>query len=646
MCGIAGYLSRKSDVNTDVLSKMCEVMHHRGPDDYGLWLSENQQIGFCHKRLSIIDTSINGHQPMTSSTGRFIIVFNGEIYNHLELRKELSLAGHNISYKSSSDTETLLHCFELWGVEQTAKKTVGMFAFAVYDKGKNVILLGRDRFGEKPLYYGLQGNYFYFASELKSIRANPYFVAEIDTYALKEFVKRSYVPSPYSIYKGINKLKPGYLLSISLKDVNYTLAEIQYWNLFEVAKNGLNKPFQGSESEAIINLDSKISDAVSSQQLSDVPIGAFLSGGIDSSLIASVMQSQFSTPINTFTIGFNENSFNEAIYAKEVAKYLGTNHNELYVSPKDAMNVIPDLATMYDEPFADSSQLPTYLLSRMAKQHVTVCLSGDGGDELFGGYNRYIQGVRFKKYPQSLKKVIYGILSQLTPAQFNLVYDKLTPLLPSSYRSSNPANHIQKIISILNLENDWEIYERLTTFSFSDNIIIKGESQLNNTISNLFDVKLRDIGFENKMMIADSLTYLTDDILCKVDRAAMSVSLETRVPFLDHRLVEFAWELPLHMKIRNGKGKWILRELLNKYIPPSLIDRPKMGFAMPIDIWLRNDLKDWAESLLNEKKIKEDGIFNSNEIKEIWNIHQSGKKGLQSELWNILIFQSWKEQWL
>ncbi|MEN9349450.1 MAG: hypothetical protein RL372_428 [Bacteroidota bacterium] len=646
MCGIAGYLSKKSDVNKDVLSKICEVMHHRGPDDYGIWISENQQIGFCHKRLSIIDTSSNGHQPMTSATGRFIIVFNGEIYNHLELRKELNLAGHNISYKSSSDTETLLHCFELWGVEKTAKKTLGMFAFAVYDKEKNVILLVRDRFGEKPLYYGLQDNHFYFASELKSIRANPYFVAEIDNYALQEFIKYSYVPSPYSIYKGIKKLKPGYVLSISLKDVNYTLSEIQYWNFFEVAKNGINKPFQGSDSEAIINLDSKISDAVSSQQLSDVPIGAFLSGGIDSSLIASVMQSQCSTPINTFTIGFNENSFNEAIYAKEVAKHLGTNHNEIYVSPQDAMNIIPDLATMYDEPFADSSQLPTYLLSRMAKQHVTVCLSGDAGDELFGGYNRYIQGVRFKKYPQPLKKAIYAILSQLTPAQFNLVYDKLKPLLPSSFRSSNPGSHIQKIVSILNLTNDWEIYERLTTFSFSSNIIIKGQSHLNNTISNLFNEKLRNIEFANKMMIADSLTYLTDDILCKVDRAAMSVSLETRVPFLDYRLVEFAWRLPLHMKIRNGKGKWILRELLNKYIPPSLIDRPKMGFAIPIDIWLKNELKDWAESLLNEKRIKEDGIFNSNEIKEIWNNHQSGEKGLQSELWNILIFQSWKEQWL
>ena len=645
MCGITGYFSVKSDVKKNVLRSMAESLLHRGPDHQGIWIANDAKIGFAHTRLSILDTSSAGHQPMSSFSGRFIICFNGEIYNHLEMRKRLADSGHSISYKSQSDTETILCCFEIWGIKKTIQETVGMFAFAVFDNKDNKLILGRDRFGEKPLYYGWQGHYFYFASELKAIRKHPSFQPELDHDALQQYMQYAYIPAPLSIYKGIQKLNPGNLLSISLNETAGNMRMESYWDLSEIASNAQQMQFSGSDYDALVELERMLIQSVKDQQLSDVPLGAFLSGGIDSSLIVALMQSQSSRPVNTFTIGFKEDAYNEAKFASEVASHLGTNHNEIYVGANDVMDVIPSLPQLYDEPFADSSQLPTYLVSRLARQHVTVSLSGDAGDEIFGGYNRYMQAGRFNKYPGFLRKSIAKIILQFTPAQLDRAYQLIKPMLPGSLRSSNPGNHMVKIASILSLDSDWEIYQKLVSVGSIENLL-SGGTDIRSDSKKYFDSLKPGADFASRMMLTDSLTYLPDDILCKVDRAAMGVSLETRVPFLDHRLIDFAWTLPLNMKIRDGKGKWILRQLLYKYVPENLIERPKMGFGLPIDSWLRGPLRDWAEDLLNEKDISDSGYLNAVEVKRIWNEHQAGKKNLQFKLWNILMFRAWQKHWI
>jgi asparagine synthase (glutamine-hydrolysing) len=645
MCGIAGYFSVRADVQENVLKNMTKSLLHRGPDHQGIWIDKDSKIGFAHARLSILDTSSAGHQPMSSFSGRFMICFNGEIYNHLEMRKKLADSGHSFSYKSQSDTETILSCFEAWGIKKTIQETVGMFAFSVFDSKENKLVLGRDRFGEKPLYYGWQEGYFYFGSELKAIRKHPAFLPEMDHDALHQYMQYAYIPAPLSIYKGIKKLSPGNLLTISLNGTAGNIRIESYWSLAEVAKKAQQSQFSGSDTEALIELERMLAQSVKGQQLSDVPLGAFLSGGIDSSLIVALMQSQSSRPVNTFTIGFKEDTYNEAKFATQVASHLGTNHNEIYVGANDVMDVIPSLPQLYDEPFADSSQLPTFLVSQLARKHVTVSLSGDAGDEIFGGYNRYMQAGRFNKYPRFLRKAIATSVLKFSPAQLNQAYQIFKPILPGSLKSSNPVNHLVKIAGILSLNSNWEIYQKLVTIGSSNDILLS-KTSFKSGNKDHFDFLPDHSEFADRMMLTDSLTYLPDDILCKVDRAAMGVSLETRVPFLDHRVAAFAWSLPLNMKIRNGKGKWLLRELLYKYVPQHLIERPKMGFGLPIDSWLRGPLKDWVESLLNEKDLTDVGYMNAANVRAMWNDHLSGRKNLQYELWNILMFRAWQEHWL
>ena len=642
MCGFAGYLSLKNNVHYEHLKLMQQSIAHRGPDSNGIWVNENHLVGFCHNRLSIIDITSAGAQPMKSKNGRYIISYNGEIYNHLDLRAELKQEQNKIEFFSNSDTETLLACFEQWGIEISLTKTVGMFAFSVWDFNEDALYLGRDRMGEKPLYYGWQDEYFFFGSELKALKSHPNFKAKLDHTALGMFFRYSYVPAPYSIYSGIKKLIPGTILKVhsSGKSEN-----IVYWDLNIVVSNGLQNPYSGNDKEAVNELDIRLNQTIISQQISDVPIGAFLSGGIDSTLISSIMQAHSNTSINTFTIGFKDDKYNEANYALEISKHLKTNHHELYLSANDIICEAPKIASIYDEPFADSSQLPTYFVCALAKQQVTVALSGDAGDEIFGGYNRYTQAAKLSKYPPIIKKLMVKLLTQFTPSQIDKIYDFLKPLLPSTLNSSNPGNHYSKIVKLLAQDTNWDIYQCLVSICNSPNTLMKNgfdKDGINNYTKSIF---LNSMELELQMMLSDSLTYLSDDILCKVDRASMSVSLESRVPFLDHRIVEFSSTLPLNMKVRDGKGKWILRKLLEKYVPNNLLERPKMGFGLPLDIWLRGPLKDYASSMLSEKKLIEDEFIDQQKVSKIWNEHLSGVKNHQHVLWNIIMYQSWKEKW-
>jgi len=646
MCGFCGYYSIKSTVSQNVLYDMSNTLNHRGPDNQNIWIDHVQNIGFAHNRLSILDVSPAGNQPMKSTSGRFIICFNGEIYNHLQLRKKIANLGHTFDYKGQSDTETLLCCFDVFGIKKTIQESVGMFAFAVYDNIEKKLILGRDRFGEKPLYYGWNKGNFYFGSELKAFKRNPSFSPQINFNSLSNFMEYSYIPSPESIFEGINKLIPGNLLTVSLVDNIENSSIESYWNLHSIVNQSINKNlFKGSDVDAISILEHLLSESVKMQQLSDVPVGAFLSGGIDSSLIVALMQSQSSIPVNTFTIGFIEDIYNEAKYASKVADYLGTNHHEIFIESKDVVDVIPLLPFLYDEPFADSSQIPTFLVSQLARKYVKVSLSGDAGDEIFGGYNRYNQAARFKKYPFFLKSFIANSILSCNANQLKTFYQIIKPILPTTFKSSNPAEHLVKIASILNLKSDWEIYQKLVKTGLSSNILISS-NEYNPKSRQYFDFLPKDSDFSSRMMFTDILTYLPDDILCKVDRAAMGVSLETRVPFLDPSIVDFAWRLPMNMKIRNGRGKWILRELLKKYVPSNLIERPKMGFALPIDSWLRHSLKEWAESLLTEKELNESGYFNTKYVRKIWQSHLTGQKNHQHQLWNILMFRAWQKYWI
>ena len=597
-----------------------------------------------HRRLSIVDLSSHGSQPMLSNSGRYVIVFNGEIYNHLLLRKELIKSGNNISWRGYSDTETLLACIDTWGIEKSIQKSSGMFAVAIFDTKENNLFLVRDRMGEKPLYYGFQNGVFLFGSELKAINKHPDSIRDIDRNAVALQFRYSYIPTPYSIYKGIKKLKAGTILKINLsksKIIKEILEEPKtYWSLEDVVINAQKNIYTGSSNEAINDLDGLLGKSVRDQMVADVPLGAFLSGGVDSSLIVSLMQSQSSMPIETFTIGFNEDDYNEAIFAKKIAKHLGTNHTELYVSSNDALSVVDSLPQIYDEPFSDSSQIPTYLISEMTKKNVTVSLSGDAGDELFGGYNRYLWTrkiwSRMKYMPISLRKFIsYGIDS-VSPSSWNRVLRQMIDT-PQS------GDKMHKLSSILTSSSAEDCYLNLIShWSNSDNIVIGA----NNISTSLTDINnhLDFDSIEEKMMYLDSISYLPDDILSKIDRASMSVSLETRVPFLNHHVVEFANTLPLSMKIKDGESKWILRQLLYKYIPKNLVERPKMGFGMPIDIWLRGPLRDWAESLIEESRIKNEGFLNYEPIRKKWIEHISGKRNWQYHLWDILMFQAWLEK--
>lgn len=646
MCGFAGFYSKSNQIDNDLILSMIYKLNHRGPNFKGSWINDQKSFGFGHARLSILDTSSAGNQPMSLNNSNYIICFNGEVYNHQILRKKLILDFPSINFRSGTDTETILYCFENWGIEKTLKNMTGMFSLALYDKKENKLFIARDRFGEKPLYYGWQNDIFYFASELKSIVANQYFIKEIDKTALNYFFKLSYIPNPYSIYNGIKKLIPGTYIEINFNTSNKDLQIKQYWSYYDEIYNSKKTPFYGTDEDAIYNLEEILIDVIKDQQISDVPIGAFLSGGIDSTLIVSLMQKINHSSINTFTIGFKESSYNEAGYAKIISKHLNTNHNEFFVGEKEIFEVIPKIPYLYDEPFADSSQIPTYLVSSLAKKNVSVCLSGDGGDELFGGYNRYTQSLKLKNRNNFILKSLSKIFLNLTPRQIDQLYKIFKPLLPKNLRSSNPSNHLIKVANIINSTSNWEIYEKLVLTS-QNNIVLNSPKNLSfSNIKNYFESLSDDFTFQERMMYADSLSYLTDDILCKVDRAAMGVSLETRAPYLDHRLASFAWTLPQNLKLRNGEGKWILKQILYKYVPKNLMERPKSGFGLPLDIWLRTSLKTFTEDILKKSLTKNSELLNSNEINIIWENHKNGKKNFQFELWNVLMFTMWQDEWM
>jgi asparagine synthase (glutamine-hydrolysing) len=643
MCGITGFIDYSAQSGTDRLSSivdaMTDTLANRGPDDRGKWVEEAVGIALGHRRLSILDLSVEGHQPMICPYSGAVIVFNGEIYNYLELRRELITFGYK--FRSNSDTEVMLACFHKWGVVAAATRFIGMFAFAFWDRKEQVLHLGRDRLGEKPLYYGWMGNTFLFASELKALKAYPQWVGEINRDAVALLMRHNYITAPHSIYKNIYKLLPGTLLTIDGRTKTHP-DPVAYWSIKEVAEFGVNNPFSGSDGEAIEQLDSLLRDAISRQMVADVPLGAFLSGGIDSSAVVALMQAQSSRPVKTFSIGFNENEYNEAPYAQAVAQHLGTDHTELYVTPAQAIAVIPQLASIYDEPFADSSQIPTFLVSQLARQQVTVSLSGDGGDELFAGYNRYFWGRQIWQQigwmPVAVRKVIARTLKQFSPQNLDRALGKLPRL-----KQRQVGDKLHKVAEVLGVESPEIMYMGLVSHWKHPQSLVIGASEANTPLSdrNLW-ASLPE--FTRQMMYLDSVTYLPDDILTKVDRASMGVSLESRVPFLDHRVVEFAWRIPLELKIRHGESKWLLRQVLSKYIPSSLINRPKMGFGIPIDDWLRHSLRDWAESLLDERRLQQEGFFQPQPIREKWLEHLSTKSNWQYHLWDVLMFQAWLEQ--
>ena len=642
MCGFAGILSGNSKmIDRLTLLKMGEVISHRGPDDEGVWIDVEAGIGVTHRRLAIVDLSAAGHQPMRSASGRYTIAYNGEIYNHLEIRDELERRGYN-NWRGHSDTETLLAGFDIMGVEATLKVAVGMFAFALWDSETRYLTLARDRLGEKPLYYGWQGmgssRAFLFGSDIAALRIHAAFEGREDYQALNEFLRFGYVPATRSIYAGIHKLSPGHILRISLdSEVAKTSS---YWDRQAVLGQG--PAFAGSPTDAVDQLQALAMQAVGRQMMSDVPLGAFLSGGIDSSTIAALMQAQSVRPVQTFSIGFGDAEHNEAIHAASVARHLGTEHHELYVTPGMALDVVPKLSSIYSEPFADSSQIPVYLVSQLARHSVTVALSGDGGDELFAGYNRYILADRYyrtiKALPFSLRRLLAGLIGRVTPQQWS----RIQRLLQSKQFLAKLSEKAPKIQSALTSHNADELYRNLVSLNIEPASFIA----LDISNSEKGDLSSYSIGqdqeFISGMMARDLETYLPDDILCKVDRAAMAVSLETRVPFLDHQLVEFAWSLPMSLKLRDKTGKWVLRQLLDRYVPQNLVARPKMGFSIPIDSWLRGPLKAWAEDLVHRK----DDVLDNAAVLKLWARHIEGGVNLGNSLWPLLMYRAWRQEQL
>ncbi len=654
MCGFSGFLGlqRVQDKREalSILERMAGAIIHRGPDDAGYWFDAagDAPIGLAHRRLSILDLSPAGHQPMACHTGRYVLAFNGEIYNHLDLRRDLQAAGHAPNWRGHSDTETLLAGFVAWGVRATLDRCIGMFAIALWDRREHLLTLARDRLGEKPLYYGWQGQgeraSFLFGSELKALRAHPAFAAEIDRDALALLMRHNYINAPHSIYQGIYKLAPGHLLTVSMRQREPRLE--RFWSLPAVAEAGVAQPLSGSAEHMTDALEALLKSAVQQQMLADVPLGAFLSGGIDSSTVVALMQAQSSQPVKTFTIGFNEEGYNEAVHAKAVARHLGTDHTELYITPQQALDVIPKLPGLYCEPFSDSSQIPTFLVSQLARQKVTVALSGDAGDELFGGYSRYTMAQslwnKASRIPHGLRGPAAAGLRGISISGWNTLAAPLRPLLPGRLRHANIGDKLHKGAALLAARQVDELYLKLVTHWEPDALVLGAQEPL--TALRGTSLPLTGLDAVQRMMALDAITYLPGDILTKVDRAAMGVSLETRVPFLDHRVVEFAWALPQAMKLQGGVGKWILRQVLYRHVPRELIERPKMGFGVPIDSWLRGPLRDWAEDLLAEPRLRREGFFNPAPIRQKWAEHLSGQRNWQYHLWDVLMFQAWLQQ--
>lgn len=622
MCGIFGIIGKQDQEEIKAANR---TISHRGPDAEGYWFDNENSVALCHRRLSILDLTEAGAQPMKSVSGRYILTYNGEIYNYLELKSKLP----KVNWRGHSDTEVLLQCFEQWGLEKTFESIEGMYAMALWDSQLKILTLVRDRIGEKPLYYGEVQGRFVFASELKPIIKLFKNDLSLNTFAVEEFFKQSCIAGDRSIFKGIHKLPAGHFISLSLEDLKARKSlpsTKKYWDLQDIPLGSL----QISSSEAIELLETKLRKAIAQQMVADVPIGAFLSGGIDSSVIVALMQSLSAEKIKTFSIGFESRHHNEAHHAGIVAAHLGTDHQELYVSERDLLNQIPLLPQIYDEPFADSSQIPTILVSQMARGHVKVAVSGDGGDELFAGYNRhqfaYEKWDTIRSIPMSLRRLVSKCLTMVPPSGWEAVFKAV------SAKVTQPHEKIYKLAQVLKDSSLSDFYQTVSTHSSP--LLKKGAVTKNWNIESALE-----------MTLVDAKWYMPDDILVKVDRASMAQGLETRAPFLSKEVVEMAFALPMNLKIHKGKTKWILRQILYKYVPMSLMERPKMGFGVPLDSWLRNELKEWAWSLLSPQALQQQDILDSRVILKKWNEHQSGRRNWQTELWDVLMFISWRQMY-
>lgn len=648
MCGITGNIDFKKQSSAERLEQltrcMSDQLSHRGPDSDGVWVDETTGVGLGHRRLAIVDLSPTGYQPMHSASGRFVLTFNGEIYNFQAIRPELEKLGHN--FRGTSDTEVMLAAFEQWGVEDSLKHFNGMFAFAVWDRQEHILHLVRDRLGIKPIYYGWVNDSFLFGSELRSLQSHPAFDCDINRDAIVLLLRYACIPVPHSIFKGIYKQPPGTILSIPADDAAARPTPKQYWSAQQIARHGQANQIT-SEIEALEQLKNLLLDAVKIRMIADVPLGAFLSGGVDSSLVVALMQAQSSNPVKTFTIGFREDAYNEAHHAKAVAQHLGTEHTELYVTPAETLAIIPRLPRLFDEPFADSSQIPTFLVSQLARQHVTVSLSGDGGDELFAGYNRYFVGQnllgKLRYIPKPARHLTASGINMLSAETWEHLLGRLKPILPGRPMQRYPGSKVHKLARVLHLDSNLQIYNRLLSYWEPEFPAVLDAAEPHT----YFVDEEQWATFDDPMLAMpylDLVSYLPDDILTKLDRASMGVGLEGREPLLDYRVVELAWRIPLSMKIRNGKGKWLLRQLLYQYVPQALIDRPKTGFGMPVDEWLRSDLREWAENLLDPARLNAEGFFDTQSIRRKWQEHLSGNYDWSYGLWGVLMFQAWYDE--